>query len=108
MVIYNTTFMLHDSKAEEFLQWIQQCVDEGLCRGSIAACNPRLSTVIEVVGAPDFHEQALSMAFQVEFDSEADAHNWAANKLQPVLEDFTSKFAPDAHSISTLLEAIAL
>lgn len=107
MTIYNITFMMERSLAEDFLHWFRSeallCLDDG------AGANPRMTVVSEVPGDPDFNDQALSYAFQMEFEDIDKAKRWADRTLMPQLHRYTELFGRErAVVFTTILEAVSL
>ncbi|MDE6559027.1 MAG: DUF4286 family protein, partial [Muribaculaceae bacterium] len=94
---------------DAFLEWMRGEALPELVNESLPAREPRLTLLAEVPGDPDFASQAASFAFQVEFDSQADAEKWAETALQPVAGRFTEKFGTERAVIfTTILRKIAL
>lgn len=109
MFIYNATFMVEQSEKENFLVWMRSEALPELVNETLPAREPRLTIVAEVPGDPEFADQAASFAFQVEFDSLADAKNWADTALMVVAGNFTAKFGKERGLMfATILEALPL
>ena len=109
MYIYNSTFIVPPGEKEVFLDWMRSTALPALVNESLPARAPRLTLLADVPGDPGFASQAASFAFQVEFDTLADAGKWAETALQPVAGLFTGKFGTE-HAVifTTILQNIEL
>lgn len=93
MIVYNCTFMVERGLGPEFLEWFKAEAAEKLLQGG--ARNMRLTELVEVPDDPDFSDQALSFACQVEFDDISWARQWAQQYLSPFTAAFVTKFGSE-------------
>ncbi len=109
MYIYNVTFVVEKQDADAFLQWMRSKALVELVNPESPAKSPRLTTVVSVPGAPDFHTHASSYALQTEFDTLEDAEKWADVYLAPVLGAYGAEFGADkAQCFATVLRTVDL
>lgn len=109
MIIYNTTFMIEQAVKPAFLDWMRNEALSIADNNQLPARAPRLTTVVDVPGDPEFAAQAASFALQFEFLTIDEARKWADIALSELAGKFTSKFGPERGLIfSTILEEIDL
>ncbi len=100
--------MVDEDQAESLLRWLRGGTVSRLTEG-LTDSNPRLSTLVEVPGDPDFASHARSFALQIEFRTIEDAHAWGDARLMPLIADYTAKFGIERAAIfTTILEEIEL
>lgn len=97
--ICNVTFMVERSQSQKFYTWF---------RGEEAARMGRLTEVVAVPGDPDFAAQALSVALQREFGSEAEAVAYAETELPELFERFGAVFGEFGMTFVSILKEVSL
>lgn len=101
MLIHNATFMVDPRRGEEFLEWFAPLAHKAGPEGK-----SRLSVMRQAGGAPAGEAQALSVAFQGEFDTMQEIDEWTAKRLRPLVAAFERRFAPDAMVFTSIFETI--
>lgn len=95
MYIHNATFMILHQRETEFLSWLRQRIPE--ISGKIRYMeSPRLSSLVEAGGVSRDMSDALSIAFQVGFESEEEARSYGDNILAELIVNFERIFGPEA------------
>lgn len=101
MLIHNATFMISPSRGEEFVDWFlplaRKAGPEGKCR---------VSVMRQAGGTAASDGQALSFAFQAEFDTMAEIEDWSARRLRPLVAAFERRFAPEAMVFTSVFETL--
>lgn len=101
MLIHNATFMVAPERGAEFLEWIAPLAYKAGGRR-----RPRLSVMRQAGGATADEAQALSVAFQVEFETMAEVEEWTGKRLRPLVAAFERRYAPDAMVFTSVFETI--
>lgn len=108
MIIYNCTFMLDKALCTDFIQWLNDVAIPVLTHDRPDA-NPRLTSLIDVPGDPEFNTHALSYALQLEFENLEAARHWADTSLLRVIGMYNDRFGPGkALVFTTILQEIPL
>lgn len=95
--------MIERDREEDFLAWFAA---NRPADGS--GVNPRLS-VMRMSGGVDYRQaEAQSIAYQLEFESRADAELWLASSLPDVAARFEERYAPNALIFNSIFESIPL
>lgn len=108
MVIHNATFMVRKELENDLILWLKGEIArmEGGKAGMGEGCNPRVSAMREAGGVSHLHADAASIAFQVEFPSEASAKIWAERAFNPLVVAFDDKFGPEGMVFTSLFEVV--
>lgn len=101
MLIHNATFMVEPERGAEFLEWFAP-----LARKAGPEGRSRLSVMRQAGGQIAGEAQALSVAFQGEFESMVEIEEWTAKRLRPLIAAFERRFAPDAMVFTSVFETI--
>ena len=101
MLIHNATFMVDPRRGAEFLEWFAPLAHKAGPEG-----RSRLSVMRQAGGAEAGEAQALSVAFQGEFDTMQEIDEWTAKRLRPLIAAFERRFAPEAMVFTSVFETI--
>ncbi|MBD5340249.1 MAG: DUF4286 family protein [Muribaculaceae bacterium] len=101
MLIHNATFMVEPQRGAEFLEWFAPLAHKAGPEGK-----SRLSVMRQAGGAVAGEAQALSVAFQGEFDTMEEIELWTSKRLNPLVAAFQRRFAPDAMVFTSIFETI--
>lgn len=101
MLIYNATFMVDPQRGAEFLEWFAPLAHKAGPEG-----RSRLSVMRQAGGEEADASQALSVAFQGEFETIDEVETWVAKRLRPLVAAFERRFAPDAMVFTSVFESI--
>lgn len=97
--ICNVTFMVERSLSAKLYEWMKE--EEAVRMG-------RLNEVVAVPGDPDFAAQALSVALQREFGTEAEALAYAETELPELFERFGERFGDLGMTFVSILKNVTL
>lgn len=106
--IYNTSFFVERGKEDLFEKWFTVAVKPHLDQPERAGRRPRLTTLCSAGDENALENEAASYAFQLEFDSLEAAALWAANDGAEIVEEFMTRFAPDALTFTSVSREIPL
>ncbi len=101
MLIHNATFMTDPQRRAEFISWFVP-----LARKAGPEGHTRLSVMRQAGGEPAGKSQALSVAFQVEFNTMPEIEDWVQRRLRPLVAAFERRFAPGAMVFTSVFETI--
>ncbi len=93
--------MVDPRRGAEFLEWFAP-----LARKAGPEGRSRLSVMRQAGGEVAGEAQALSVAFQGEFETMAEIEEWTAKRLRPLVAAFERRFAPDAMVFTSVFETI--
>lgn len=93
--------MISPERREEFAEWFiplaRKAGPEGRCR---------VSMMREAGGAVSDDGQAVSFAFQAEFETMAEIEAWVRGRLRPLVAAFERRFAPEAMVFTSVFETL--
>ncbi len=108
-IIYNVSFMMERSLGAEFEGWLRKSALPRLADPAFGGRDPHLRLLADVPGNPDFSDQALTYAFQMEFDDEQAAARWGTRCLQLCRAEYEEKFGRErAVSFDSILRELPL
>ncbi len=99
MIILNIAFMADRALAQQLTAWI----DENFDTLFAAAMPVRKVEVLEVESDPDYAAQALSLAFQSEWESLEEAREASACCMPFIREALAGKFGDSVMAFATIL-----
>lgn len=101
--------MMERSLGAEFEVWLRESAMPRLSAPAFGGRDPHLRLLADVPGNPDFSDQALTYAFQMEFDNEKAAADWGIRCLQSCREEYEEKFGRErAVSFDSILRELPL
>lgn len=103
MVIHNATFMAEHKDECSLIAWLR-----GRIKAMEGLRSPRLSAMREAGGVDSSQAECVSISFQCEFTSEADALKWREERLAPTADDFMAEFGPNAMIFTSIFEIISI
>lgn len=100
--------MVRKELESDLILWLKSEIArmEGAVAGMGEGCNPRVSAMREAGGVSHEHADAASVAFQVEFPSEASARIWAERSFNPLAAAFDKRFGPEGMAFTSLFEVV--
>lgn len=93
--------MVDPCRGAEFLEWFAP-----LARKAGPEGRSRLSVMRQAGGVMAGETQALSVAFQGEFETMKEIEAWTTKRLRPLVATFERRFAPDAMVFTSVFETI--
>lgn len=93
--------MVDPRRGAEFLEWFTP-----LARKAGPEGRSRLSVMRQAGGEVAGESQALSVAFQGEFETMTEIEEWVAKRLRPLVSAFERRFAPDALVFTSVFETV--
>lgn len=99
MLIHNATFMVAPERGAEFIDWFVPLARKAGPEGKY-----RVSVMRQAGGTAATDGQALSVAFQAEFESMAEIGEWTGKRLRPLVAAFERRFAPEAMVFTSVFE----
>ena len=109
MIIHNATFMVRKELESDLILWLKAEIAKlanSTHAGMGEGTNPRVSAMREAGGVSHEHADAASVAFQVEFPTEASAKIWSERSFNPLAAAFDSKFGPEGMVFTSLFEVV--
>lgn len=109
MVIFNATFMIEESREQEFLDWLGMELPAKMPMGfgrNGWDYAPQVSAMREAGGVDYRQAEAQSIALQMRFEDIAAARLWGRGKFATLGARFEEKFGPQAMVFTSIFEVI--
>lgn len=101
MFIHNVSFIIDPRKRDEFLRWVSP-----RARDAAGDLPSRLSVMRQAGGEDAKNAQALSIAFQAEFNTMTQVVEWVESELNPLIAEFEKRFAPEGMAFTSIFETV--